>query len=66
MFNLSEWLQDNLIEGTKKGIFAREYAAMLAANYMLKGIFTSEQVQEIAAATAITQTAENIEEEIIA
>lgn len=52
MFNIGEWLTGNLISGVQNGIFAREYVAMLAANYMLKGLLSAEQVQQIATDTA--------------
>lgn len=53
MFNIGEWLTDSLISGVNNGIFAREYVAMMAINYMLKGMLTSEQVQEIAERTVV-------------
>ena len=52
MFNIGEWLTGNLISGVQNGIFAREYVAMLAANYMLKGLISPAQVEQIAVETA--------------
>ena len=45
MFNLKEFILENLINGVKKGIFAKEYASTLAVNYMLKGILTTEDIE---------------------
>ena len=45
MVNIREWLLNNLISGVKKGIFAREYASVLATNYLLRGLLTDEDIQ---------------------
>lgn len=60
MFNIGEWLTENLISGVDNGVWAREYVAMLATNYMLKGLLSAEQVQRIAEETM--PVAEPIEE----
>lgn len=52
MFDIGIWLTENLISGALHGVWAREYVAMLAANYMLKGLLTAAQVEQIAMATA--------------
>lgn len=44
MFNLEEFILQNLISGVKKGVFAKEYASTLAVNYLLKGILTQEDI----------------------
>ena len=62
MFNIGEWLTENLISGVDNGVWAREYVAMLATNYMLKGLLSAEQVQRIAEETM--PVAEPIEEPI--
>jgi hypothetical protein len=51
MFDFSAWLTDNLISGVQKGLFAREFAAIKVADYMLKGVLTPAQAEQIAAAT---------------
>ena len=63
MFDIGVWLTDNLISGVSNGIFAREYVAMLAANYMLKGLLSAAQVQYIAEETAPTPEPEEVPEE---
>ena len=50
-FNIGEWITDNLISGVANGTFSREYVAMLAANYLLKGLLAEAQVQRIAEET---------------
>ena len=44
MFNLEEFILQNLISGVKKGVFAKEYASTLTVNYLLKGILTQEDI----------------------
>lgn len=51
MFDFSAWLTENLIAGVQRGIFAREYAAVKVADYILKGVLTPAQAEQIAAAT---------------
>ena len=51
MFDFSAWLADNLISGVQKGLFAREYAAVKVVDYMLKGVLTPAQAEQIASAT---------------
>lgn len=48
MFDFSAWLTENLIVGVQRGIFAREYAAVKVADYVLKGVLTPAQAEQIA------------------
>lgn len=50
MFNLKEFVKTNLINGVSNGIFAKEYAAILATNYLVKGILSETDVAEISEA----------------
>lgn len=50
MFNLKEFIKTNLINGVSNGIFAKEYAAILATNYLVKGILSETDVEEISEA----------------
>lgn len=63
MFDIGQWLTENLISGVANGIFAREYVAMLAANYMLKGLLSAAQVQYIAENTVPSLESEEVPEE---
>ena len=51
MFNLANWIEQNLISGVANGVFARERVAIMALDYMLKGILSNEAVERIALAT---------------
>lgn len=51
MFDFSAWLMESLIAGVQKGLFAREFVAVKVADYMLKGVLTPAQAEQIAAAT---------------
>ena len=53
MFDLSEWVMENLISGYQNRTFAPEYVAVLTANYVLKGVLSNEQAEQIANATAV-------------
>ena len=47
MFNLSEFITKNIVNGVKNGTFTKEYANIMAVNYMLKGVLTEESVMSI-------------------
>ena len=51
MFNLSEWIKEGIIEGYKSGEFSKPKITELTANYLIKGIFTDSDAEEIAKAT---------------
>lgn len=44
MFNLKEFIINNLIKGVKNKSFSKEYASILATNYFLKGILSEEDL----------------------
>lgn len=56
MFKVNEWVKGNLIRGYEKGVFAGEYAAVLAAGFFAKGVLSHDDVEEIALATQENQT----------
>ena len=47
MFNLSEFITKNIVNGVKNGTFTKEYANIMAVNYMLKGVLTEDSVMSI-------------------
>lgn len=69
MFNLKEFILNNLIKGVKNGTFTKEYASILATNYYIKGIlneedlarFDGETKEEEPVDTTAEDTAENAE-----
>ena len=46
-FDLGIWVTESIISGVKQGIFAREYAAIKVADYLLKGVLSPEQAEQI-------------------
>lgn len=60
VFNLKNFIKISLIDGAKKGIFAKEYANILAVNYLIKGLLTEEDLSEIG--ETLSLQSENIEE----
>jgi polyhydroxyalkanoate synthesis regulator phasin len=44
MFNIREFIIKNLIDGVKNKSFTKEYASILAVNYLVKGILTQEDL----------------------
>ena len=47
MFDIKLFIIENLTNGVKNGAFAKEYANILAVNYMSKGIINTEDVETI-------------------
>lgn len=47
MFNLKNFIVTNIVNGVKNGTFTKEYANIMAVNYLIKGILTTEDVMEI-------------------
>lgn len=68
MFNLKEFVLSNLINGVNKNSFSKEYASILATNYLLKGILSEEDIQRFDEETTkeeiIEEPIEEIKEEI--
>ena len=48
MFDFSAWLMESLVSGVQKGLFAREFVAVKVADYLLKGVLTPAQAEQIA------------------
>lgn len=51
MFNLREWLVENILSGYASGQFSREYISLKSTDYLLKGVLTEADVALIAEAT---------------
>lgn len=64
MFNLKNFIKTNLIDGVTNGIFAKEYAAILATNYLVKGILSESDVAEISEAITPAED-DTVEDEVI-
>ena len=65
MFNFKEFVVKNLINGVKNGSFTKEYASILATNYLLKGILSEEDIAKFDSETTIEEVVEEIIEEMI-
>ena len=77
MFNLKEFIINNLIKGVKNKSFSKEYASILATNYFLKGIIAEEDisrfdeettepvVEEVIENEQIEETLDEVAEEIV-
>ena len=74
MFNIREFIIKNLIDGVKNKSFTKEYASILAVNYLVKGILTQDDlikfneeitILENTAGEEIPEdTEENVEEKV--
>lgn len=68
MSNLKEFIINNLIKGVKNKSFSKEYASILAVNYLIKGILNEEDIQKFDLETTevveenVEQTIETVEE----
>lgn len=47
MFDMNEFLKDNLVNGYWNGSFSREQVNIFAMNYVMRGMLTQEDFQEI-------------------
>ena len=47
MFNLKEFIRKNIVNGVKNGTWSKEYANIMAVNYLAKGILNEEDVANI-------------------
>lgn len=47
MFDLKEFIKENLVNGVVNECFAKENANIMAVNYLTKGILTTEDIEEI-------------------
>ena len=64
MFSLKQFVKTNLIDGVANGVFAKEYAAILATNYLVKGILSEADVAEISEAITPAED-DTVEDEVI-
>lgn len=72
MFDLKNFIVTNIVSGVKNGTFTKEYANIMAVNYMLKGVLAEDDVIKIsteieaweAEQNAVVETVEPTEEEI--
>lgn len=65
MFNLKEFIINNLIKGVKNKSFSKEYASILATNYFLKGIISEEDLARFDLETTETVEAPVEDTEVI-
>lgn len=65
MPNLKEFILETLIDGVKNKIFAKEYANILAINYMTLGYLKMEDIEEYKQALIEPIVEESIDEPII-
>ena len=54
MFVLKDFIKENLVSGVKNGSFAKEYANILAVNYLSKGMLGEVDIEEISAGIEAT------------
>ena len=47
IFNLAEFIKDNLISGYNNGVFKEEQVNIFAINYLMKGQISQEDFDEI-------------------
>lgn len=47
MFNLKNFIVKNIVNGVKNGTFTKEYANIMAVNYLIKGVLTEENVVSV-------------------
>lgn len=47
MFNLHDFIFDNLVNGYKNGSFTKEQVSIYSVNYMTKGLFTENDIEKI-------------------
>ena len=47
MFNLHDFIFNNLISGYKNGSFTKEQVSIYSVNYMTKGLFTETDVEKL-------------------
>lgn len=47
MFNLHDFIFDNLVNGYKNGSFTKEQISIYSVNYMTKGLFAESDIEKI-------------------
>lgn len=60
MFNIKEFTLNNLINGVNNKSFSKEYASILATNYLLKGFLSAEDIQKFDEATKVESVTEDV------
>lgn len=60
MFNIKEFTLNNLINGVNNKSFSKEYASILATNYLLKGFLSEEDIQKFDEATKVESVTEDV------
>ena len=69
MFNLHDFIFNNLVSGYKNGSFTKEQVSIYSVNYMTKGLFTEtdvEKLNEILSEEPAEDTADSVmDEEIV-
>ena len=68
MFNLHDFIFNNLVSGYKNGSFTKEQVSIYSVNYMTKGLFTEtdvEKLNEILSEELAEDTADSVMDEEI-
>lgn len=47
MFNLKEFVVDGLVIGYTSGTFSRPYLTIMATSYLMSGMITQEDIEEV-------------------
>lgn len=63
MFDLTELIKENLVNGVINGCFAKENANIMAVNYLAKGMLETSDVEDISTSieTALATDDEEVE-----
>lgn len=64
-FNEKEFIVTNIINGIKKGTFAKEYGNIMAVKFVAKGFITFEEVAIIDAEITAWEEAQKIEPPVV-
>lgn len=64
-FNEKEFIVTNIINGIKKGTFAKEYGNIMAVKFVAKGFITFEEVAIIDAEITAWEESQNIEPPVV-
>lgn len=64
MFELSSFIVKNTVNGVKNGTFSKEYANIMAVNYMLKGVLAEEDVVSISTQIEAWETENALNSEV--
>lgn len=59
MFNLNEFIITNTVNGVKNGTFTKEYANIMAVNYMMNNMLTQDEVISISTQIEAWETERN-------